>query len=168
MTTGTAVSVDEYLHTDFVPRREYVDGVLVPKAMPTRQHSKLQLRLAALIEEACPQYESMPELTLRITGQHYRVPDVVVDRRDNAQDPYPLTPVHLCIEIVSPEDRRSELLDKCKIYHAWGVPYTWILDPQTRQAWQYTRGLQAAEISQDGALMAGDIHLNLRDIFAGL
>ena len=169
MTTGTAVSVEEYLRTSYEPACEYVDGVLVPKAVGTRKHGKLQGRIHDLIEAAFPQYEAIPELTVRITRKKYLIPDLVVDRRDQVQDPYPISPVHLCIEIVSPGDQLSEVMAKCETYHAWGVPHAWILDPQTRKAWQYSRGSSAIEIDSDtGELTAGEIRLRLSDIFAVL
>src|SRR5882724_10683600 len=109
MTTGIAVSVEEYLRTSYEPACEYVDGVLVPKAMGTRKHSKVQGRILVLIEAAFPHYEAMTELTVRITKRKYLIPDLAVDLRDHAQDPYPVSPVHLCIEIVSPDDRLREV-----------------------------------------------------------
>ena len=111
----------------------------------------------------------MPELTVRITGKKYLIPDLAVDRRDLAQDPYPITPVHLCIEIVSADDRLPEVLAKCETYHSWGCPHAWVIDPQTRRAWQYSKGSSATEIDPaSGELTAGDIHLLVSDIFAAL
>ena len=160
--------MEEYLRTSYEPNCEYIDGVLVPKAMGTRKHAKLQIRIAMLIEMAFPSYEVMPELTVRISDTEYLIPDLAVDRRDRPRDPYPLSPVHLCIEILSPDDRLSAVLKKCETYHAWGTPHTWVFDPVTRRAWQYSRGTRAVEIEASGELTAGDIHLRLTDIFAVL
>ena len=168
MTTGTAVSVEEYLRTSYEPNCEYVDGVLVTKAMPTRKHSRIQGQLIRLIDSAFPRYEALAELTVRITGRQYRVPDVAVELRENGEDPYPITPVHLCIEIVSPDDRVSELIEKCKVYHAWGVPHAWVIDPQTLQAWRYAKGSTPVEIASGAELTAGEIRLRVSDIFAVL
>ena len=168
MTTGTAVSVEEYLRTSYDPPCEYVNGALVPKAMGTKKHGKIQRRLLRLIEDGFPNYEPTPEQTVRISGKEYLVPDIAVEFCDESQDPYPVTPVHLCIEIVSPGDRVSEILKKCETYHAWGVPHTWVIDPQIRQAWQYDKGSTPIEIAPDAELTAGQIHLRLSDIFAVL
>src|SRR5580698_1605470 len=56
MTTGTAVSVEEYLRTSYEPNCEYIDGVLIQKPMPTTGHSRLQLRLGALIDLRFPNF----------------------------------------------------------------------------------------------------------------
>ena len=168
MTTATPVSVEEYLRTSYEPNCEYVEGVLVPKAMGTKKHGRLQLRIANLIGNAFPHYEVTPELTVRVTRTQYLIPDLTVERRDQSQDPYPILPVHLCIEILSPDDRLEAALKKCETYHAWGTPHTWVLDPVTRRAWQYSSGTRAVEIEAGGELTAGDIHLRLSDIFAVL
>ena len=160
--------MDEYLHTSYEPRCEYVNGALVSKAMGTKKHGKIQRRLVRLIEDAFPNYQPTPEQTVRISGSEYRTPDVTVEFSAESQDPYPITPVHLCIEIISPGDRVSETLKKCEIYHEWGVPHTWIIDPQTRRAWQYAKGSKPVEIAQVGELTAGEIHLSLAEIFAVL
>ena len=168
MTTGTAVSVEEYLRTSYTPNCEYVDGLLVPKSRGTKKHGKLQLRIGTLLEKAFPNYETTTEQTVRITPSQYLIPDLAVERRDQAQDPYPILPVHLCIEILSPDDRLSSALEKCETYHRWGTPYTWVVDPQERRAWQCSNGLAPVEVQAAGELTAGDIHLSLSDIFSGL
>ena len=169
MTTGTAVSVEEYLRTSYEPACEYVDGVLVPKAMPTWKHSLLQGRIHDLIEAAFPRYQAMVELTIRINANQYLIPDLAVDLREHAQDPYPIAPVHLCIEIVSPGDRLPEVFAKCETYHAWGCFYAWVVDPQTRRAWQSSKGSGVTEIdAASGELTAGEIHIRVSEIFAAL
>ena len=165
MATGTAISVEEYLRTSYEPNCEYIDGVLVPKAMGTKKHGKLQTHLGTILELAFPQYETCAELTVRIDGKRYLIPDIAVERREEAQDPYPILPIHLCIEILSPEDRLSELWAKCEIYHAWGTQFVWMIDPVARRAWEYTKGTAPREVLE---LTAGDIHLTVEQIFAGI
>lgn len=60
MTTGTLVSVEEYLHTTYRPNCEFVDGVLFQKPMPTWMHAKLPLKIAKLIEAHFSQFEVAP------------------------------------------------------------------------------------------------------------
>ena len=159
------VSVDEYLRTSYKPNCEYLDGVLVPKAFGTRKHGRVQVRLGAMLELRFPQYEVSSELTVRIDGTHYLIPDVAVERRDEAQDPYPVLPIYLCIEILSPEDRKSEVWAKCETYHEWGTRYVWVVDPVEQRAWEYAKGGAPLEVEE---LVAGDIRLRVSEIFAGI
>ncbi len=52
----------------------------------------------------------------------------------------PEVAVLLCCEILSPEDRLGTMLATCEEYHAWGVPYCWVIDPVMRTAWEYHAG----------------------------
>ena len=164
----TPLSVEEYLRTSYKPNCEYVDGVLVPKALATWKHGSLQFRIAELIKAAFPHFEAIPELTVRIGPSEYLVPDLVVQRRDQRQDPYPVSPVHLCIEILSPEDRLAAVFAKCETYHTWGTAHAWVIDPVTRRAWQYAKGTVPQEIGPAGDLSAGEIRLSTADIFSAL
>jgi len=164
----TGVSVEEYLATSYKPACDYLDGVLRQKPLPTRKHGLLQRRLGQLIANGFPQFESESEVTVRIRGNRYLVPDLIVQRLDQVQDPYPTEPVHLCVEILSPDDRTSELFGKCEEYHAWGVKTTWIVDPDNERAWEYRSGERPHEIPADGSLTAEGIAIPLSEVFSVL
>jgi Uma2 family endonuclease len=56
-------------------------------------------------------------------------------------DPVERVPTHppfICIEILSPEDRMSRVQLRINDYLAMGVPYVWVLDPETKQAFAAT------------------------------
>jgi len=168
MATGALVSEQEYLNTTYKPGCDYIDGVLRPKPMGARKHGLLQAQLAHLFRMGFPELEPICELTVKIRPGKYYVPDFAVQRRDRVQDPYPTEPVHLCVEILSPEDRFGEILLKCEDYHAWGVEMTWIVDPETRRAWEYRKGERPTEIPPAGSLTAEGISISLNDLFSVL
>ena len=166
--TATLVPLEEYLRTSYKPACDYIDGVLRQKAMPTKKHSRLQFRISKLVDRDWPYYEALPELALRIRTGKFLVPDVAVMERNAEGDPYPTTPVHLCVEILSPDDRLSALVAKCEEYHAWGVAFTWILDPLERRAFQYDADHRLIEVAPDGVLRAGAIAIQCAEIFSAL
>src|SRR5262249_699085 len=113
--------------------------------------------------------EALPELTVRISPAHYLVPDVCV--AGDFAGPYPTEAVRLCCEILSPEDRLGAMLNKCEEYHAWGVPYCWVIDPVKQTAWEYHSGGEPARASLEptaGHLHAGEISVSLEELFSGL
>jgi Uma2 family endonuclease len=136
--------------------------------MPTRKHSVIQSRLGFCILSRYPQFEPASELTVRIRTGRFLVPDLAVQSRDNIQDPYPLDPIHLCVEILSPEDRMSDTFSKCEEYHAWGVANVWIIDPEERRAWEYKSGHRPSEVPPEGSLTAGAISVSLAELFERL
>jgi Uma2 family endonuclease len=163
-----AVSVEEYLATSYKPACDYLDGVLRQKPLPTWKHGLLQGHFMQLINTGFRAFAAASEVTVRLREGKYFVPDVIVQSRDNIQAPYPTKPVHLCIEILSPDDRMSEVLAKCEEYHAWGVPTVWIADPDNERAWEYRAGQRPKEISAGAALTADGIAIPLSEAFSVL
>jgi Uma2 family endonuclease len=54
-----------------------------------------------------------------------------------------LAPPAIVIEILSKDDRHTDLMQKLEEYRTWGVPNIWIVDPATRRFSVYTElGLQ--------------------------
>ncbi len=162
--TPPLVSVEEYLRTSYKPACEYRDGVLHPKPMPTWKHGVIQGQLWSLIRSAAKGFTVSSEASVRINPQTYLIPDLAVQRRTEFEGPYPTKPIHLCVEIMSPEDRLVKVLEKCNEYLEWGVPTTWIIDPENRRAWQF-EAWPPEEIKSGGQLKAGEIAIPVDDIF---
>ena len=162
MSTTALMPVEEYLRLTEKPNCEYRDGVLYPKAMATKFHSFIQYALLMLLRRQGLQ--ALPELTVRISPTHYLVPDVCV--AGDFPGPYPTEPVLLCCEILSPEDRLGAMLNKCEEYHAWGVPYCWVIDPVKRTAWEYHFGGEPERAN--ATLRAGEISVSLEELFSAL
>jgi Uma2 family endonuclease len=164
MSAAAIVSVEDYLHRTEKPYCEYVDGVLHPKSMPTKLHALIQKLLMALLERQG--VEALSEVLVRITPTKYLIPDVIAS--PVIQSPYPTEPVLLCVEILSPEDRVGATLAKCEQYHAWGVPFCWIVDPEKQTAWQYHSAGEPRHVDRGGTLTAGELSVRLDELFAQL
>jgi len=101
----------------------------------------LQFWIAQLLFELFgkPRHRIRPEQNLRLAENVILIPDVCVlslDSRDSG--PAIQEPPLLCVEILSPSDGFSFTVQKCRRYLAWGVPFCWILDPESREAWIVT------------------------------
>src|SRR5581483_6635380 len=106
MSATATVSVEDYLRRTEKPYCEYVDGVLYPKAMPTKLHGLIQFMLQALLRRQ--RVEAVGEVQVRISSTQFLIPDVIA--APVIQSPYPTEPVLLCVEILSPEDRVGAML----------------------------------------------------------
>jgi Uma2 family endonuclease len=126
------VSIDAYLGTTFGgPDRELVRGEIVERSMPDLVHSGVQARLVAIIlalTERCRLF-AFPELRLRLADDVVRVPDVTIFRDAIPTALVPAEPPHCVIEIVSRDDRYTDVLEKLDEYARWGVPHVWVVDP---------------------------------------
>ena len=136
--------------------------------MPTWKHGAVEGQIGHLVRVGFPDFKAGPEVTVQIRPTRFLVPDLIIQRGDRIQDPYPVDPVHVCVEILSPSDRFAEVLIKCQEYHDWGVEMTWVVAPEARRAWEYRKGQLPREIPPEGSLTAEGISIPLSEIFAGL
>ncbi len=90
-----------------------------------------------------------------------------VQRTDQLQQPYPSKPIYLCIEVLSPGDRFSETEAKCEAYHAWGVSYCWIIDPEKRLAWEHAATDRPRQVQEGGRISTQHLAVSLEDLFTG-
>jgi Uma2 family endonuclease len=76
-------------------------------------------------------------------------------------------PPEVVVEVLSPEDRAGELLDKVEDYLRFGVPCVWGIDPETRRAFVYTA--EGSHRVTDGVLRnrTGDLEAPLGEVFPG-
>jgi Uma2 family endonuclease len=162
MSSATLVPVEEYLRYSEKPNCEYREGVLYPKPMPTTFHGLLEFMLVAILRKLGVQ--AAPEVTVRLSPTKYLVPDVIA--APVLRGPYPIEPVLLCCEILSPEDRLGTMLAKCEEYHAWGVPFCWVIDPVKRTAWEYHAAGEPVRVTP--ALRAGELAVSLEELFSAL
>ena len=167
MAVATRLSVAEYLQRNDSPACELVAGELIAKPMPTRSHVRMQARLEELLKrfEAQALGETYRELTIRHEDD-FRIPDLVfIAQGSRFEDDILTDPPILCIEVVSPSQRQSELFAKCEIYHDWGVPYCWVIDPVAKSVWEYHRHSQVTSMTDDQSLTAGEIKLLVSNLF---
>jgi Uma2 family endonuclease len=156
------VSVEDYLRRTEKPYCEYVDGVLYPKSMPTILHALIEKILMRLLDQQG--VEALAEVHVRLSPAKWLIPDVIAAPK--IQGPYPTEPVLLCVEILSPEDRVGGMLAKCEQYHAWGVPFCWIIDPEKQIGWQYHAGADPERVDRGGTLIAGQLSVPLEELFS--
>jgi len=152
----TLVSVDEYLHTDYSPDCDYVDGVVLDRNVGEKDHSKAQKRILLYLEGGSERWNIfvIQETRVQISAKRYRVPDICVFLGPEPDEQIFTSPPFLCIEILSPEDRMSRMQQRIDDYLAFGVRYVWVVDPQTRKAWIYTS--EGSREVRDGMLRTED------------
>jgi Uma2 family endonuclease len=163
---STPLTIEEYLGASYEPECEYVDGELIPKAMGTNDHSRLQYRIGQLLYryEAAGLCEVSPEQSLRVRQGAVLIPDVCLLPLGHGEHGVVSTLAFLCIEILSPSDRFTYTVRKCEEYLRWGVPACWIFDPEEKMAWSYdAMGLH--QLPPDGVLRSGSFELALSELW---
>ena len=146
---------------------ELVDGQLVEKGMGSESAwiaNRLAARITLFVEElglgwatgSEGSYQCFPAFPRRV-----RKPDASFVRLDRLPNGFP--PGHtsvapdLAVEVVSPNDRFSEVRGKVEEYLAAGVPLVWVIDPESRTADVHRPGLSAQRLREDDVLDGEDV-----------
>jgi Uma2 family endonuclease len=130
------ISESEYLHTDYQPDCEYADGILIERNVGEQDHSWLQGALVAYFFRRRKLWgiHVFPEQRVRIRHKRYLIPGVCVVLGQRPPEPVFTTPPLLWIEILSPEDQPERVAQKVREVLAFGVPYVWVIDPDTLES----------------------------------
>lgn len=137
MAARTLITVEQYLSTPFEYEPEFVRGEIVERALPNKSHSRIQQLLAVLLHRIGFCY---PELRMRVTQDTYRIPDICLFEQEPAGE-VPDSPPLLIVEIVSPDDRYHDLMQKLHDYREWGVALIWVVEPELKMLYVYDGGL---------------------------
>jgi Uma2 family endonuclease len=134
VSTKTQIRAEDYLRMTFEHDAEFVHGDIVERSMPDKIHAKIQLflllRLGSLMQAS--RLYPLPELRVKLAPDVYRIPDVCVFVGEPEQL-VPDSPPLVAIEILSKDDRYSEVMQKLEEYRVWGVPNIWLIDPMTKR-----------------------------------
>jgi Uma2 family endonuclease len=169
MATAPAVmTIEQYLHTSFSPDVDFVDGEIKERNVGEKDHARLQSLISAIFVAKEEQYgfESCTEQRIQVSDDRVRICDfTLVSERAPYEEVLRTAPV-LCIEIMSPEDRLSRVLNVLHDYRAMGVQDIWLIDPQERLA--YTFGSDGLQQQQDLKLTgnAAGASLDVEALFA--
>jgi Uma2 family endonuclease len=139
MSVSQLVSVNEYLSTSYRPDCDYVDGVVLERNLGEYDHGRLQDEILACFRARREEWgvRAVPEQRVQVSPTRFRVPDICVVIGKPTEQIF-RTPPFICIEILSKDDRISEMQERVEDYLRFGVRYVWILDPRTRKAYRCT------------------------------
>lgn len=150
--TLPAVPVEEYLRTEYEPRCEYLEGVLLPKSAPDYVHSTLQALLILFFgsqRSRFPGLKVRSELHTRISPGRYRIPDVAGVLQLPADGRYPdsQAPPLFTIEIASLDESMHTLKGKVADHLKLGVSTVIIADPYDKTVMTATQTMPLREIA---------------------
>jgi Uma2 family endonuclease len=136
MRSSTVIPVEEYLNTSYRPDCEYLEGTILERNVGEYEHARLQMLLGARLVGMEKQLRTRTLIGQRVQvkSARFRVPDLCVIRASDPIEAIVRRPPFLCVEVLSREDRMSEMLERVEDYQSFGVPYVWVIDPRRRWA----------------------------------
>jgi len=152
---------------------ERIDGQLIERPVPLSSHACAQSEILLLLHGALRGSKgraytewsiAQPEQADR-DDPDYMTPDVLIvyPPLTRARNGYLAVPGFLAVEILSPG---QDLISKALRYAAWGTPHVWIINPETRLAFEFHGGNTFTIQRQE--LRAGDLVISLASVWAEL
>jgi len=176
------LSLAEFLQLpETKPASEYIDGQIYQKPMPKGKHSRLQIRLATEINRVGELNRLAFAFTeLRCTfGGRSLVPDITVfsweriplDENGEIKDEFETYP-DWTIEILSPEQSSTRVINKILFCLNHGTELGWLIDPQERLIMTFQPGKQP-EVKQEQDILQvlsslTDLQLSVQEVFSWL
>jgi len=167
MSAATATVTLEQFRTAYAeskPYYELLNGEAFQKALPTKLHSILQGVLFIVLKQLG--FRSMTELTLAISETWEPTPDVCGLLGPDDGEPYPTKPIPVVIEVLSPRDPFTRVIQKCRRYAEWGIPDILVFDPVGREAWHWDKMADdLVRFHQAYSFKSKSAELHLADVF---
>lgn len=168
MAASIAVPLREYLQTTYRPDRDWIDGEVKERNMGEGPHASVQGFFVGLFRLRGTEWgiRVFPEQRVQTSAMHYRIADVCVTRRSAPFEAIVRTPPLLCIEILSRDDRMSEMQERVDDYFGMGVGVVWVVDPRRRKAFvaEASGMRQVSELVVPGT----EISVAVSEVFAEL
>lgn len=166
MATMTSLTLEAFLRLpETEPASEHADGEVTRKTTPIFDHGVVQRLLRFVLTlylRACPGGDAGSEIRC-IFGSpgcpRAYAPDYIYVRAGRvAHGPraYRDAP-DLAVEILSPDDRTSQVMTKIRVYLENGVRLVWLIDPDRRTATVFTTPEHGRSLTESDTLDGGDV-----------
>ena len=172
MATSTTLRVplEEYLETTYRPDCDWIDGELKERNMGETPHAAVQGFFAYLFRAKAESWgiRVFPEQRVQTSARHYRIADVCVVSRSTGFEAIVRTPPLLCVEILSRDDRMSEMQERVEDYVGMGVGTVWVIDPRRRKAYQASADGVVQPAREELTVTGTEIVVSVADVFREL
>jgi Uma2 family endonuclease len=175
-------AVDLYNMPDHGGRNELVQGEVVPMSPASTKHGMIVFRLAFEVglftskNQLGEVYAAETGFTIQQNPDTVRAPDVAFVAQSRIPEEgvpetgfWAIAP-DLVAEVVSPNDRMTEIQDKVTDYLAAGVRLVWVVDPKTETVTVYQSLKQVKVLVADDVLEGEDVlpgfELSLKKLFS--
>lgn len=168
MVATRPITVDEFEAMALDGRWELIDGELVEMSPSADEPSTIGATMTILIGQFVRAhrmgrvYNAEGGFVLFPDRAIVRAPDVAFVRAERApqgeaRKHFARLAPDLVVEVLSPTDRASEVLNKIEMYREAGVRLIWVIDPEPKTVTVLAENLPVAVVREDGTLDGGDV-----------
>ncbi len=156
------MTLEEFLEND-VEGFEYVKGELIPMAGASRRHGRISVNILRYLDPTVYN-NNLGELYTSETsfkvGERVLKPDVAFvasERLDVDEDKGLPIPPDLAIEVISPSDIQSRILDKVRAYLDAGTRCVWVVEPTLKTVTVYKSETDINILTREDTLTGDDV-----------
>ena len=167
MTAPDLITADELLRIQPPDKRtELVRGRMIVREPPGFRHGDIAVNLTVVISQFVRARNlgrvlSESGYVLFTNPDTVRGPDVSFVREERVPDPLPLGFARfapdLAVEVLSPDDRPGDVLQKVADYLRAGTRLVWVIDPDRRQARVHRADGTIAIVTENDVLDGEDV-----------
>lgn len=170
MATSALVPLSEYLTTSYKPDRDWIAGEVRERNIGEGPHANIQVFFAFLFKTNAKQWKTRvyTEQRVQTSAEHYRIADVCIVRDTAPFERIVHVPPLLCIEILSWDDRMSEIQERVDDYFQMGVTAVWVVDPRRRKAFAASPDGSLQVEAQTLSITGTGVRVAVHEIFAEL
>lgn len=156
------MTLEEYLAIpEEAPFAEYSDGHMRPKAMADHDHGGTVVQLCYLLHSLYRierRYHVLPSLRfVSYADRRAYLPDISVIRGSVPHVDPQTAPPWVAIEVLSPSDRATDILEKLDYYLTIGVRAVWIVDTDHRLITVHRNDAPMLALRGNDTVSGGDI-----------
>jgi Uma2 family endonuclease len=165
-TVESITTAEQLFHAPELGRCELIEGELIMMSPAGSRHGAIAAKMAHLLLDFVE--KRTVGVILGATGfriasdpDTVRAPDVAFIREDRIVGELPVGffpgAPNLAVEVLSPDDRASEVLAKVENWLDAGSEAVWVVDPKTRTIAVYRAGGKATILKATDTLDGGDL-----------
>lgn len=166
----TMVSREEYLRTSYEPDCDWVNGEIKERNVGEVPHALVQKWLAMFFgnQEELWKIVALTEARVQTSDTNYRIPDLCLMPEAWRYEVIVRTPPLLCVEILSWDDRMTEMYEKVDDYLGMGVRAVWVIDPRRRKVLCTDPRGALIVVAEELTVEGTDIRVAAKDLFEQL
>ncbi|RKU08181.1 hypothetical protein C6501_16655 [Candidatus Poribacteria bacterium] len=159
---STTMTLNEFLEND-VEGYEYIKGELVQMPDASRRHGEVNMNVIHHLYSYVRQHKlgrMYPADTSFKVGERVLKPDVAfvsTERLTGDDDKGLPIPPDLAIEVVSPSDIQSRILDKVRAYLDAGTRCVWVVEPTLKTVTVYKSETDIKTLTREDTLTGDDV-----------
>ena len=165
--TVTLISGEDLAAMGYLGRCELIEGKVVMKSPTGSRHGIVEVNIGATLHGFVRAHQlgtvqgGEVGIYIRRDPDTVRAPDVLYISKERvaklSSSAYLDVAPDLVVEVLSPDDRWSEITQKLREYFAIGVRLVWVADPDARIVYAYRSPTDVREFTERDALSGNDV-----------